>query len=91
MARDINEEALQAIFSGLDVVMPPDPLEELTEALGLRDVTTAELAAVLGITDRRIYQLWMAGDIPEPRKEGKRYYFPLLASVQGYIRFLKQY
>lgn len=68
----------------------PEPFEDLTKALGLREVSTEELATVLGLTDRRIAQLWQAGIIPEPRREGKRYLFPLLASVNGYIGFLRE-
>ena len=86
---DMDE--LKAIFAGIDVEIPPDPIDTLTEVLGLRDVTTEELSEVLGVTDRRISQLWMDGHIPEPHKEGKRHYFPLLHSVVGYIRFLKQH
>lgn len=82
-------EDLQALFADIDIVIPPDPMDTLTEALGLREVTTEELADVLGVTDRRIAQLWKEDIIPHPRREGKRYYFPLLHSVQGYIRFLK--
>ncbi|MBS6800677.1 hypothetical protein ACR742_12520 [Flavonifractor plautii] len=66
-----------------------NPLDELTERIGLREVTTEELAEVLGVCTQRISQLWMSGDIPEPRKEGKRHLFPLLASARGYIQFLK--
>lgn len=66
-----------------------DPFEELTDALQLREVTTEELALVLGISDRRISQLWQAGYIPEPRRDGRRYLFPLLQSVNDYISFLK--
>ena len=91
MAHDTDMDELKAIFAGLDIEIPPDPLDTLTEALGLREVTTEELTAVLGVTDRRISQLWIDGHIPEPRKEGKRHFYPLLRSVAGYIRFLKQY
>ena len=66
-----------------------DPFEELTNALQLREVTTDELALVLGITDRRLSQLWQNGDIPEPRRDGRRHLFPLLRSVNDYISFLK--
>jgi hypothetical protein len=91
MPRNTELNDLRAIFAGIDIEIPPDPLDTLTEALGLREVTTEELAAVLGVTDRRISQLWIDGHIPEPRKEGKRHFYPLLRSVAGYIRFLKQY
>lgn len=68
----------------------PEPFSELTAALNLREVTTAELAEVLGLTDRRISQLWQSWIIPEPRQEGQRYLFPLLASVHDYITFLRE-
>lgn len=91
MTDDKDLDELKAIFAGIDIEIPPDPLDTLTEELGLREVTTEELAAVLGVTDRRISQLWMDCHIPEPRKDGKRHYYPLLHSVAGYIRFLKQH
>ena len=81
---------LAALFANLTVDLPPDPLDELSASIGLREVTTDELALILGVTDRRVSQLWQAGIIPEPRQEQKRYYFPLLQSVAGYIEFLRE-
>ena len=85
-----TDAELQALFADIDIEIPPHPLDTLTETLGLREVTTEELADVLGVTDRRIAQLWKEDIIPHPRREGKRYYFPLLHSVAGYISFLRQ-
>lgn len=81
--------ALAEALAGIELKFPPNPLEELNDRLGLREVTTDELALILGITDRRISQLWQSGIIPEPNKKGNRYYFPLLESVRDYIDFLK--
>ena len=74
-----------AIESGI----PNTPLEQLSFDLECRDVSMEELSLVLGVTDRRISQLWQSGELPEPRRVGRKYMFPLLASVNGYIRFLK--
>ena len=93
MSKSVTEEELASIFGGLadiNIEIPPDPLQELETALGLREVTTDELALIFGITDRRISQLWQAGIIPEPRREHKRYYFPLLQSVAGYLEYLRE-
>lgn len=68
----------------------PKPFEALTQELGLREVSTAELAEVLGLSDRRIAQLWRAGIIPEPSFTGRKCWFPLLASVNAYIDFLRE-
>lgn len=68
----------------------PEPFEELTRKLGLREVSTAELAEVLGLSDRRIAQLWRAGIIPEPSFTGRKCWFPLLASVNAYVDFLRK-
>ena len=85
----LPEEELAALFADIDIVLPPTPLDTLTEKLGLREVTTEEPALVLGVSDRRIAQLWQEDIIPEPRLEKKKYYFPLLQSVAGYINFIK--
>lgn len=87
MSYNADIEHLKAIFAGIDIEIPPDPLDTLTEALGLREVTTEELATVLGLTVRRVAQLSQEGHIPEPHKDGNRYLFPLLASVRQYIDF----
>ena len=89
---DNNSPDLQAIFSEIsaeDITAALDPLEKLSKSLGLREVTTEELSLVLGLSDRRISQLWQDGHTPEPRKEGKKYYYPLLASIRGYLDFLR--
>ena len=84
-----EEDALYAVFASVDWEHIPGPFDALTKELKLREVTTAELSQILGITDRRISQLWLAGDIPEPRNDGKRHWFPLLDTVHAYISFLK--
>lgn len=66
-----------------------NPMETLEQELRLRKVSTAELCAVLGITDRRISQLWKDGIIPEPTRNGNTCYFSLLQSVSAYIRFMR--
>lgn len=87
----VTDEELRAIFAKIDLSeLASDPIDELTRALGLREVTTAELSLILGVTDRRISQLWKAGEIPEPRTDGNKHYFDLLQSVQGYIEFLRE-
>lgn len=89
-SKNPNDAQLSAILAAaIESGIPDTPLEQLSAALGLRDVSTEELALVLGVTDRRIYQLWQAGEIPEPRRAGRKYMFSLLDSVNGYIRFLK--
>ena len=86
----MTDEELNKIFANIDLSeYLEDPLDTLTKTLGLREVTMDELAMVLGITDRRISQLWKDGIIPEPRHDGKRHWFPLLESVRGYIDFLR--
>ena len=80
---------LAELFAALTPEDIPDSFDALTKALKLREVTTDELTLVLGITDRRISQLWQDGIIPEPRKDGRRHWFPLLASIRGYIDFLR--
>lgn len=70
--------------------IPPDPLDALTEKLGLRDVTTKELSLILGLSDRRISQLWQSGNLPEPAKVKRQYYFPLLPSINWYLSFLRE-
>lgn len=90
--KQVTEAELAEIFASLDLselAGVKDPVDELTDALGLRKVSTEELALVLGITDRRISQLWKAGQIPEPARDGNKHYFDLLQSVQGYIEFLR--
>lgn len=87
--------AIDATFPAADVetagidAETKDQLEMLAESLDLRDVTPSELSIVLGITEKRISQLWQAGHIPAPRKDGMRCYYPLLETVRGYITFLK--
>ena len=82
-------EELNAAFATIDWEHLPGPFDELTADLHLREVTTDELAQVLGITDRRVSQLWHDGIIPVPRHDGKRYWFPLLHSVNCYIEYLR--
>lgn len=81
--------ALSACIAAMDADSFKTPVELLSDKLVIREVTTEELSIVLEITDRRISQLWKVGHIPEPRKEGKRHYFPLLLTVQAYIQFLR--
>lgn len=83
-------ESINAAFSAIDWERLHSPLEELTTELNLREVSTNELSLVLGVSDRRISQLWRDGHIPEPRSDGTRHWFPLLQSVSGYIHFLKK-
>lgn len=90
MSKNKSDEKLAGLFADLVIEFPPDPLDELAASMGLREVTTDELALIFGVTDRRIGQLWQAGIIPEPRLEQKRYFFPLLQSVAGYIEFLRE-
>lgn len=84
-----EEASLNDALAAIDWEHIPGPFDALSKALNLREVTTAELSQILGITDRRISQLWLAGDIPEPRHDGKRHWFPLLDTVHAYISFLK--
>lgn len=86
----MKDKDLAALFADLAVDLPPDPLDDLAASMSLREVTTDELALIFGVTDRRIGQLWQAGIIPEPRLEQKRYFFPLLQSVAGYLSFLRE-
>lgn len=86
----MNDRELAEIFANINLEEYMEgPLDTLSKILGLREVTMDELAMVLGLTDRRISQLWKDGIIPEPRYDGKRHWFPLLGSVQGYIAFLR--
>ena len=88
-------EAVEELFPGGSAAAAyteaerKEQLDRLTKSLDLREVTPAELSIVLGVTEKRISQLWQAGHIPEPRKDGRRNYFPLLETVNGYITFLK--
>lgn len=84
-----EEASLNDALAAIDWERIPGSFDALTQALNLREVTTAELSQILGITDRRISQLWQNGDIPEPRHDGKRHWFPLLDTVYAYISFLK--
>ena len=86
----MKDKDLATLFADLSVELPPDPLDDLAASIGLREVTTDELALIFGVTDRRIGQLWQTGIIPEPRREHKRYYFPLLQSVAGYLEYLRE-
>ena len=89
---DDNSPDLRTIFAEIsaeDISAALDPLEKLSASLSLREVTTEELSLVLGLSDRRISQLWQDGHTPEPRREGKKYYYPLLASIRGYLDFLR--
>lgn len=86
----MKDKDLAALFADLSIELPPDPLDDLAASMGLREVTTDELALIFSVTNRRIGQLWQTGIIPEPRREQKRYYFPLLQSVAGYIEYLRE-
>lgn len=50
------------------------------------DFAAKAIASLLGITERRLQQLAQAGFIPK----SERGMYPLIGSVQGYIRYLKQ-
>ncbi len=69
----------------------PDPLQDLSAALGIsRDCTTRELAEVLGITPRRVESLAAAGWIgTSPSSTSRRLRFPLLHAVREYIDYLR--
>ena len=69
----------------------PDPLEELTAALGIsRDATSRELAEVLGITPRRVEALAAEGWLePSPSSTPRRLRFPLLRAVREYVDYLR--
>lgn len=46
-----------------------------------------EIALILDLSERRIQQLAKAGHIP--KIEGKRGRYPMVASIQGYIKYLR--
>jgi len=46
-----------------------------------------EIALILDLSERRIQQLAKAGHIP--KIEGKRGRYPMIASIQGYIKYLR--
>lgn len=74
----------------LDTETVRTPLDDLSDALGLRPVTTQELATVLGVCPQRISQLCQDNALPEPTKDGKRNTFPLLEAVNWYIDYLRE-
>ena len=82
-------DALYDNFAQLDLENIQGPFDALTKELNLREVTTNELTYILGISDRRLSQLWQDGIIPEPRHDGKRHWYPLLDTIHAYISFLK--
>ena len=69
----------------------PDPLEELTAALGIsRNATSRELAEVLGITPRRVAALAAEGWLEtSSNSTPRRLRFPLLRAVRDYVDYLR--
>lgn len=88
----LNAEEIDALEAQLieAVAAMPDELEVLSKRLGLRAVTTGELALVLGLTDRRVEQLAADGWLPSrPRQDRRGLSFDLLRAVQAYVDFLR--
>lgn len=85
-----EETALAAIIVG-ELHAAPDPLQELSDAVGIqRTVNTRELAEVLGVTTRRVEALAAEGWIEcDGSSTPRRLRFPLLRAVQQYCAYLR--
>ena len=86
-----EEEALAAIIVD-ELHAAPDPLQELSAALGIRrEASARELSEVLGITTRRVEALAAEGWIESSEiSTSRRLRFPLLRAVQQYVSYLRE-
>ena len=86
-----TEEAALGALIAEELRATPDQLQELSADLGIRrEVSTRELAEVLGITARRVEQLAADGWIPSsPRQDRRGLSFDLLEAVRSYVDFLR--
>lgn len=89
--QDGEEKELRELFAALSpeyLASCPGPLEDLAASLNLREVSADELAAVFGISARRVQQLAEKEIIPSGKRKN-RLYFPLLDAVNAYIEYLR--
>ena len=86
-----EKDAINEILAEIDWEPIPGQFNSLTEELNLRELTTSELAQIMGVSDRRVAKLWEDGVIPEPRYDGQQHWHPLLDTVSAYISYLKRW